>query len=135
MPITPSASRLTYSGRPDEAVPLFETAIRLSPYDPRVSSFHEMRAWALLVMGRYEEAAKSARISVRRPNAQIWAYTTLSTVLGHLGQRDEARVALEELLERKPDFSADFVRRFVYYNKNPAHLDRYIEGLKKAGLE
>lgn len=56
-------------------------------------------------------------------------------MLSHLGQRDEARVALEDLLERKPDFSADFVRRFVYYNKNPAHLDRYIEGLKKAGLE
>jgi tetratricopeptide (TPR) repeat protein len=125
---------LTVSGRPEDAIPRFETAIRLSPYDPRVSSFHEMRAWALIVMGKYEEAAKSARMSVRIPNADIWAYATLSAVLGHLDLLDEASMAREELLKRKPDFSQGFVRRFVYYNKTPAHLDRYIDGLRKAGL-
>ena len=125
---------LTYSGRPEDAVPHTETAMRLSPYDPRISSFHEMRAWALLVIGHDEEAAKSAHASVQRPNAQHWAYATLSATLGHLGRLEDARAALDELLKRKPDFSADFVRRFVYYNKNPDHLERYIEGLKKAGL-
>jgi tetratricopeptide (TPR) repeat protein len=125
---------LTVSGRPDEAVPQFEKAILLSPYDPRVSSFHEMRAWALLILGRYEEAANSARMSVRRPNADLWAYATLCAVLGHLDLLDEARTAREELLKRKPDFSQGFVRRFVYYNKIPAHLERYIDGLCKAGL-
>jgi TolB-like protein len=126
---------LIYAGRPQDAVPQFETAIRLSPYDPRISAFHEMRAWALLVLGHYEEAAQSARLSVRRPNAQIWAYATLTAALGHLGLVDEALAARDELLKRKPDFSADFVRKFVYYNKVPDHLERYIEGLKKAGME
>ncbi len=125
---------LTVSGRPEEAIPQFEKAIQLSPYDARVSSFYEMRAWALLVMGRYEEAAKSARMSVRKPNADLWAYATLSAVLGHLDLLDEVRIAREELLKRKPDFSLSFVRRFVYYNKIPAHLDRYIDGLRSAGL-
>jgi tetratricopeptide (TPR) repeat protein len=125
---------LTMSGRPEEAVPQFDKAVRLSPYDPRVSSFLEMRAWALLVMGRYEEAAKSARMSVRKPNADLWAYATLSAVLGHLDLFDEVRIAREELLKRKPDFSLSFVRRFVYYNKIPAHLERYIDGLRCAGL-
>ncbi len=94
-----------------------------------------MRAWALLVMGRDEEAAKSAQTAVQRPNAQHWAYATLSATLGHLGRLQEARAAVDELLKRKPDFSTDFVRKFVYYNKNPDHLERYIEGLKRAGLE
>jgi TolB-like protein/cytochrome c-type biogenesis protein CcmH/NrfG len=125
---------LTVSGRPEEAIPQFEKAIRLSPYDPRISSFHEMRAWALLVMGREKEAAESARMSVRKPNADLWAYATLSAVLGHLDLVDEARIAREELLKRKPDFSLGFVRQFVYYNKVPAHLERYIDGLRKAGL-
>jgi TolB-like protein/Flp pilus assembly protein TadD len=125
---------LTMSGRSEDAIPQFEKAIRLSPYDPRVSSFHEMRAWALLVMGRYEEAAKSARMSVRKPNADLWAYATLSAVLGHLDLLGEARIAREELLKRKPDFSLGFVRQFVYYNKIPAHLERYIDGLRRAGL-
>ena len=125
---------LTVSGRPEDAIPQFEQAIRLSPYDPRVSSFYEMRAWALLVMGQYEEAAKSARMSVRKPNADLWAYATLSAVLGHLDLLDEAKIAREELLKRKPDFSLGFVRRFVYYNKTPSHLERYMDGLRKAGL-
>ena len=126
---------LIFSGRPEDALPQFETAIRLSPYDPSISSFYEMQAWAFLVLGRYEEAAKSARLSVRRPNAQPWAYATLCAALGHLGQSDEAAVVREELLKRKPDFSISFIRRFVYYNKNPDHLERYIEGMRKAGLE
>jgi hypothetical protein len=54
--------------------------------------------------------------------------------LGHLDLRDEARLAREGLLKRKPDFSLGFVRRFVYYNKVPAQLERYIDGLRKAGL-
>jgi tetratricopeptide (TPR) repeat protein len=125
---------LTMSGRPEEAVTQFERAIRLSPYDPRVSSFHEMQAWALLVVGRYEEAAHSARIAVRRPNADLWAYATLSAVLGHLDRLDEAGSARAELLRRMPDFSLGFVRRFVFYNRILAHLERYIDGLRKAGV-
>jgi tetratricopeptide (TPR) repeat protein len=125
---------LTMSGRPEKAGPQFEKAVRLSPYDPRVSSFLEMRAWALVVMGQYEEAAKFARMSVRRPNADLWAYATLSAALGQLDLRDEARIARDELLKRKPEFSLGFVRRYVYYNKVPDHLERYIDGLRKAGL-
>jgi len=125
---------LTVLGRPGEAIRQFEQAIRLSPYDPRVSSFHEMLAWALLVVGRYEEAAKSARMSVRRPNADLWAYATLSAALGCLNLLDEARAAREELLKRRPDFSLGFVKRFVFYNKIPDHLERYLDGLRKAGL-
>jgi TolB-like protein/cytochrome c-type biogenesis protein CcmH/NrfG len=125
---------LTMSGRPEEALPQFEKAIRLSPYDPRVSSFHEMRAWTLLVMGRHDEAVVSARIAVRKHNADIWAYSTLGAALGHLGYRDEAKSALEELLKRKPDFSVGFVRQFVFYDRIPDHLELYLEGLRKAGL-
>jgi tetratricopeptide (TPR) repeat protein len=125
---------LTVSGRPEEAVPQFDRAIRLSPCDPRLSSFHEMRAWAHIVLGRYEEAAESARRSVRRPNADLWAHSTLCAALGHLGRLDEAAAARGKLLERKPDFSLGFVRRSVYYNKVPAHLEVYLDGLRKAGL-
>ncbi len=125
---------LIFSGQPEDAVPQFDMAIRLSPFDPSISSFHEMRAWALLVQGKFEEAAKAARISVSRPHAQHWAYATLTAALGHIGELEEAARAREQLMSRKPDFSAAFVRRFVYYNENPAHLELYIDGLRKAGL-
>jgi len=125
---------LTMSGRPADALPQFQSAIRLSPYDPRAPSFHEMQAWALLVMGRIAEAAESARTAVRKPNADIWAYSTLVAVLGNLADVDEAKTALAELLKRKPDFSVGLVKRLVFYNKVPAHLELYLDGLRKAGL-
>jgi TolB-like protein len=125
---------LIYAGQPEEAIPHFETAIRLSPYDPRSSSFHEMRAWALLVMGRYESAANAARASVRRPNPQFWAFATLCAALGQLGLADEIKTAQIELFKRKPDFSVGFVEQYVYYNKVPEQLARYTEGLRKAGV-
>jgi hypothetical protein len=71
---------------------------------------------------------------VRCPQKRVNPNATLSSVLGHLDLRDEARLAREGLLKRKPDFSLGFVRRFVYYNKVPAQLERYIDGLRKAGL-
>jgi hypothetical protein len=34
-----------------------------------------------------------------------------------------------------PDFSAEFMRLAVFYNKEPAQLERYIEDLEKAGVD
>lgn len=125
---------LVMSGQPETGLEQFEAAIQLSPYDPRVSSFYEMRAWALIVMGKYHAALKSGRSAARSPNAQYWAYATLIAALGHLGHLDEVKAAKDELLHRRPNFSISFVRRSVYYNKVSAHLERYLDGLRKAGI-
>jgi TolB-like protein/cytochrome c-type biogenesis protein CcmH/NrfG len=125
---------LIFSGRPEDAVAEFDAAIRSSPYDIRASSFLEMRAWALLMCGRGEEALDSARASVRRPHAQHWSYATLCVVLARLGRYDEIPPFREELQRRMPDFSARFVREHVFYYREPAHLDVYIRGLLDAGL-
>jgi TolB-like protein/DNA-binding SARP family transcriptional activator len=125
---------LLFSGRPQDAVPEFDAAISLSPYDIRASSFYEMRAWALVASERDEEALVSARVSVRRPHAQHWAYATLCVALARLGRYDEIPPVKAELLRRMPDFSVRFVREYVFYNKEPAHLESYIEGLLDAGL-
>jgi TolB-like protein/DNA-binding SARP family transcriptional activator/Flp pilus assembly protein TadD len=125
---------LVFSGRPEDAIAEFDAAISLSPYDIRASSFFEMRAWALLVCGRDEEALMSARASVRRPHAQHWAYATLCVALARLGRLEEIAPCKEELQRRMPGFSARFVREYVFYNKVPAHLEVYIQGLLDAGL-
>lgn len=125
---------LTVSGRPEEALPLFENAIRLSPFDPRLSSFLEMRAWALLLLGRNREALASARDAVRKPNADIWAHATFCAALGQSGNAEEAEAARKALLRRMPAFSCGFVRESVYYYKRPEQLAPYLEALRKAGL-
>jgi len=125
---------LTFAGNPEAAIPRFETAIRLSPNDPEMPSFLEMLAWACLQTKRYEVAVEWSSKAIRRPNAEFWAYANLAAALGHLGRRDEAIVALGELLRRNPDFSPKFLRKHVYYNRVPDHLEHYIDGLRKAGL-
>jgi len=41
---------------------------------------------------------------------------------------------VEELLRRKPDFSRSFVRKRLFYVKDPAQLELYLEGLRRAGI-
>jgi len=38
------------------------------------------------------------------------------------------------LLQRKPEFSCAFARRQLFYIKDPAQLDLYVEGLHRAGI-
>ena len=44
------------------------------------------------------------------------------------------QTAKAELLQRKPEVSCKWARRRLFFIKNPAHLDLYVEGLLKAGI-
>ncbi len=56
----------------------------------------------------------------------------LISALGHLGKIDEARPALEELLRRIPNFSAQYALDFSPWLDND-HFRHLIDGLHKAG--
>jgi adenylate cyclase len=122
---------LTPAGRPEEAIPMIEKAIRLSPHDPWMHEFLFNLGGAQYLAGRYEEAAASARRSLDRKSDQPGVYRLLAAACGQLGRRDEARAALEALLRLVPDFSAAKLRIFL----PPDVVERYLEGLRKAGWE
>jgi tetratricopeptide (TPR) repeat protein len=125
---------LAYEGRLDEAIEQFETAISLSPHDPFRWAFYSYRSLAHLFRGDFDQAALWARNAVRIPNAQYWARAHLVAALGHLGNREQARSAIRDLLSAKPDFSLDFARKHLFYLKRAEQLATYIEGLSKAGV-
>jgi hypothetical protein len=58
----------------------------------------------------------------------------LVAALGHLGQREQAAAAVEELLKMKPDFSLALAEKQLFYLKRPEQIATYIEGLRKSGL-
>jgi adenylate cyclase len=122
---------LTPAGRPEEAIPMIEKAIRLSPRDPWMHEFLFNLGGAQYLAGRYEEAAASAKRSLERKSDQPGVYRLLAAACGQLGRRDEARAALEALLRLAPDFSAATLRIFL----PPDVVERYLEGLRKAGWE
>jgi adenylate cyclase len=120
---------LTPCGCPDAAIPLIEKAIRLSPHDPWMHEFLFNIAAAHFAAGRYEEAIAYAERSLRAKSDQPGAYRLLAASCGHLGRNEEARAALDELLRLAPDLSTEQLRVFL----PPAIVERYVEGLRKAG--
>jgi TolB-like protein/DNA-binding winged helix-turn-helix (wHTH) protein len=128
------ADSLTYEGRFSEAIPYFQKAIELSPYDPLRWAFYAYGALAHIFAREFALASDWAQRATRVPNAHYWAFAHRVSALGHLGNSEELHAALGELLQRKPDFTCSFARERLFYVKNPEQLDLYIEGLRKAGL-
>jgi TolB-like protein/class 3 adenylate cyclase/Tfp pilus assembly protein PilF len=125
---------LALGGRPAEAIAQFDTALRLSPKDPYRFAFSTMRAYALLQMKEYEEAVAWGRRGMRENETSFWAYTHVSSALGHLGLIEEAEKVYAGLLQLVPDFSSATIDETIRFRK-ASDRDHYIEGLRKAGLQ
>jgi TolB-like protein/DNA-binding winged helix-turn-helix (wHTH) protein len=128
------ADSLAYEGRISEAIPYFQKAIDLSPYDPLRWAFYSYRALAHIFAREFELAFDWAQRATRVPNAHYWAFAHRVSALGHLRRPEELHVAAGELLQRKPDFSCGFARKWLFYVKDPEQLELYVEGLRRAGI-
>ncbi len=62
-----------------------------------------------------------------------WPHAVLAAALAQLDQMDEARAAVTEALEAKPDLSLTYLQKTLP-TKEPDGLDPYLDGLRKAGL-
>jgi adenylate cyclase len=127
---------LVLSGRLDKAAEALDNAIRLSPRDPVLWGTMCFRSIACNQMEQYEEAAHWGRRAVHEPRAAgggYWSYAVLASALGNLGETKEAREAIAEALRRKPDLSLDYLATTLP-TKKPGGLEKYFDGLRKAGL-
>jgi adenylate cyclase len=124
---------LTFSGHPELAIKKCETAERLSPHDPSMWAIQSTHALNLLLLGRLKEAEVMARAATLHPAATFWTYSTLASILGHLGRTEEARAAVSKLLELKPDYSEAFVAK-MFPGVDPRITEVNFGGLYKAGL-
>ena len=128
------AFALVWHRREDEAIALLETAVELSPRDPHIWTFHHTRAVAHLSLGELASAEFFARKACRHPHATYWTNATLAATLGLLGREEEAAEAVTELLGRKPEYSQAHARDDLFFCANQDFVERYIEGLRRAGV-
>jgi adenylate cyclase len=132
------AMALWLSEQPEEAIAECDAAIRLSPRDPVKWAFFGVRASAQLFLRDYKAAVEDARRSIQNPAASYHPHATLASALAHLDRRDEAKIALDKLLEIKPDYSPDALLA-AWSPLNPEALrplfKTYFDGLRKAGLD
>jgi hypothetical protein len=124
---------LATGGRPEEALPHIELAMRLSPQDPYFGQFLVRRAEACLFLGRLEEAVEAAERSLREPNIQWSRWAILAAAQAHLGKLKEARNSIEALQILRPGIDLAFARDYWPIADAKA-LEYLMDGLRRAGL-
>ena len=130
---------LAAGGRPEEGIDAIDRAIRLSPEDPALPDWYMYRAQALAWAGRYQESSEAAKssLSLNRNspfNTRAQAFQILAASSALLGRMNEARNALLEARKLRPHLSLD-VATLNQASVDSAVRERYVEGLRMAGLE
>jgi adenylate cyclase len=122
-----------FAGDYDAALPHCEEAMRLSPRDPMLVIWHLCKGWAALLSGRDQEAVGFTTEAVAANPEFPDNYAVLAAAHGHLGNAHEARAALHEFLRRSPVLTTADGRLNRPFG-SPAQRDRFLEGLRLAGL-
>jgi TolB-like protein/class 3 adenylate cyclase len=126
---------MLYSGRFEEALALIEKGMRLCPI-PRVF-YPYVLGNAYIMLGRHEEAIATNKHLLercRKGECPPW-FGKAGLIMSYveLGREEEARAEVKEILKLKPDYSLEFPRK-TYPFKDPAHIERWISALRKAGV-
>jgi len=125
---------LGVAGDYDAALDRFETALRLSPRDVHTATWYSYLAVAAFVVGRDEEAAQWSVKAVQSNPQFPGGYRTLAASYGNMGRLTEAEAAREKLQELLPHLTIEQLRESLPYFKDPDDLERYLDGLRRAGL-
>lgn len=120
-----------YSGEWEEGIAMLEKAMALNPYHPGwyylPLAFHRYRE-------RDYEGALEEALKVDMPGYYP-NHMTLAAVYGQLGRTEEARAALERLLQLFPSFEERARGELGKWLYEEDVLEHMLEGLEKAGLE
>jgi adenylate cyclase len=123
---------LTMAGRSEEAVRYAEQALRLNPYPD--SWWIRQLGLSYFFAGRYEEAIAAHKKSLNISPKDLLTHLHLTTAYSWAGRHEEALAQAAEILRINPKFSVEERAKFMPL-KNQADLDRYLDGLRKAGLK
>jgi len=124
-------------GRFDDAIELVKRAMRLHPYYP--AYYLQWLGGAYRMTGRYEDALTVYKqLLDRSRKGEFPAFTPhlfLAEVYAELGQNEKALTHAAEALRLYPKFSLERASKLSTYRfKDPAHLERRLNALRKAGI-
>ena len=122
---------LCYSGSPEQAIPLLEQAMRLSPYYP--AWFTATLGLAYFMMEDYDEAIAVHEHLIERKSMLQFAYSRLAAINAILGNEAKSREYAAELLKVRPEFTIESWSKALLY-RNPERLEWELNALRAAGL-
>jgi adenylate cyclase len=122
---------LAFRGQPAAAIPYVEKAIRLSPHDPNLGVFLAVLGACHLLLGHVDRATDLLR-RARAANPRYWyIHFWLAGALGFKGDLDEARAALANAMELKPEVSS----QTQYRTQHPWEIDPAYRALRAKTLD
>jgi adenylate cyclase len=132
------AVRMHHVGRFDDAIELVKKAMRLHPYYP--AYYLQWLGAAYRMTGRYEDALQIYKKLLDRANKgefpSLEAHVFLADVYAELERVEEAQTHAAEVLKLNPGLSLAEISSNIstYTFKDPIHLERRLNALRKAGI-
>jgi adenylate cyclase len=126
--------------RPDRSVEAIDEAIRLSPRDPFLGSWYEIKAEAYFIMRQDANTIEMIQRSATLQSLDPYARLMLASASALSGQQAEAGEAIKAYLadgHAKSRTISQFQKQQLAMANNPkwvAYNERFAEGLRKAGL-
>ena len=117
----------------DEAMIHADKAERLSPRDPAQAWWLLARVVAAFTAGRGEEQVEMAQKMTQDAPEHPTGWRFLASGLANLDRIEPAQGALQQYLRLVPHHTISKVRETAPVGR-PEHMERLIEGLRKAGL-
>ena len=124
---------LDYAGRPEEAIPMFQKAIRLNPFGP--PWFFENFGSTLRDTGRFEEAVSAFKKAIQSAPDNLPAHLGLAATYSMMDREKEARAEAAEVLRVYPKFSLDNWASARSFYRNQSVIHKVTGALRKAGLK
>ncbi len=121
---------LLHAGDRERGMEMTETAIKLNPNSSGALKFTPFTYFYM--KGQYREALDAA-VRINMPGF-FYAQAALAEALGQLDDREAAQKAVKDLLALRPDFAATARRNYAKWYE-PDDVERFLDGLRKAGLD
>jgi adenylate cyclase len=119
-----------FAGDYATAVDHADRAMRLSPFDPYSYIFSLARGTAHLFQRQLQEAVAWLRKAAQKNPRHIPTFLVLGSALAHAGQMEEARAAIQHLLELHPMDSLRWRRQ----HRLSLETEYLLEGARLAGM-
>ena len=117
----------------EQALPHYDTALRLNPRDPLRWQALFMKGAALRFLGRYDEAITHCRQACQFPDSGLLPHLNLAAALAEAGQIGKAQAEVTKCLQLEPSLSIGFVRS-NFVGMHETYSKSFFESMRKAGF-
>ncbi|MEQ9608071.1 MAG: hypothetical protein RLN99_10420, partial [Kiloniellaceae bacterium] len=123
----------TLNAQMKEAIPCFERARALSPFDPFTFNIYFGMAVAHGELSDFAGAIELVEKGLNSGPGVTWAYRMLASYHAQAGNKEKAAAALAEFLRHNPGMTIEKLRQGMPPSLQ-ASQPHYMEGMRKAGM-